>query len=77
MMDDYMQKLDDIPLCGIKKTYWSQFFKAFQESSTDVQTRNALNRLRQRAQQENGDLTAQYQSILSIIEALETLLDAQ
>ena len=48
MMDAYMSKLNEIPLCGIKTVFWRDFLKAFQESTTDVQARSALERLRRR-----------------------------
>ena len=37
MMDLYMSKLNDIPLCGIKAVFWREFLKAFQESATDAE----------------------------------------
>ena len=50
IMDAYLQKLDDVQLCGIKTVYWREFLKTFQENTSDIQAREALERLRQRVQ---------------------------
>jgi hypothetical protein len=74
-MDSYMQKLDNVQLCGIKTVYWRQFLKAFQESTTDIETRTALQRLRQRVRQATDIPSSKAQSALAIIAELEHLLD--
>ena len=48
LMDAYIKKLDDVPLCGIKTIFWRDFFGMFQQNTTDDQARTALARLRQR-----------------------------
>jgi hypothetical protein len=75
MMDTYMQKLNEVQLCGIKTTYWRQFLKAFQESTTDSQVRLALERLRRRVQLATNVASPMAQSALAIIAELERLLD--
>ena len=75
MMDSYMQKLDDVQLCGIKTVYWRQFLKVFQESTTDAEARAALERLKQRVQHATRVPSAKAQSALAIIAELERLLD--
>jgi len=75
MMDTYMQKLDDVQLCGIKTVYWRQFLKAFQESTTDAEARAALERLRQRVRQATDIPSPKAQSALAIVAELERLLD--
>lgn len=75
MMDSYMQKLNDVQLCGIKIDYWRQFLKAFQESFTDAEARVALERLKQRVQQTTGIASPKARSALVIIVELERLLD--
>ncbi len=75
MMDAYMQKLNDVQLCGIKTIFWRQFLKAFQESTTDAEARLALEHLRQRMQQATDIPSPKAQSALTIIAALERLLD--
>jgi len=75
MMDSYMQKLDNVQLCGIKTVYWRQFLKAFQESSTDVDARAALERLKQRVQQATDIPSPRAQSALAIVAELERLLN--
>ena len=75
MMDTYMDKLDDLQLCGIKTVYWREFLKMFQESTTDVQARMALERLRQRIRKARDVPSARIRSTLAIIGELERLLD--
>jgi hypothetical protein len=77
MMDSYMQKLNEVQLCGIKTIYWRQFLKAFQESTTDAEARLALERLRQRVQQATDIPSPKAQSALVIIAELERLLDIE
>lgn len=75
MMDAYMAKLNEVSLCGIKTVYWREFLKAFQESTTDVQARAALDRLRQRVQQATDLPSPKAQAVFTIIAELEKLLD--
>ena len=75
MMDSYMQKLNDVHLCGIKTDYWRQFLKAFQESTTDAEVRTAIERLKQRVQQTTDGASPKAQSALVIVAELERLLD--
>jgi hypothetical protein len=76
-MDSYMQKLNEVQLCGIKITYWRQFLKAFQESTTDAEARLALERLRQRVQQAADIPSPKAQSALVTIAELERLLEME
>lgn len=75
LMDSYMQKLDDVQLCGIKTDYWRQFLKVFQESTSDANARAALERLKRRVQQTLDIVSPRAQSALVIIAELERLLD--
>jgi hypothetical protein len=75
MMDSYMRKLEDVPLCGIKTAYWRQFLKAFQESTTDAQARTALERLRARVSTASQIPSPKAESALVIIAELTRLLD--
>lgn len=75
MMDSYMQKLNNVQLCGIKTDYWRQFLKAFQESTTDAEVRTAIERLKQRVQQTADSASSKAQSALVIVAELERLLD--
>lgn len=77
MMDSYMEKLNEVQLCGIKTTYWRQFLKAFQESTTDAEARLALERVRQRIQQATDIPSPKAQAALAIIAELERLLDIE
>lgn len=75
MMDSYMQKLEEVQLCGIRTRHWRQFLKAFQESTTETAARAALERLKQRVQQATDVTSAKAKSALVIIEQLELLLE--
>jgi len=75
MMDSYMEKLNEVQLCGIKTIYWRQFLKAFQESTTDAEARFALERLRQRVQQGTDIPSPKARAALAIVEELERLLE--
>ena len=75
MMDSYIQKLNEVQLCGIRTDYWRQFLKAFQESTTDDEARAALERLSQRVRQTTDIASPKAQSALVIMAELERLLD--
>ena len=74
-MDAYLQKLDDVQLCGIKTVYWRKFLRTFQENTSDIQAREALERLRQRVQKGTDMPSSKTRSALAIITELEVLLD--
>ncbi len=75
IMNDYMRKLEDLPLCGIKTMYWRQFLKTFQESTTDEEARLALDRLREKIRFENSPESPKAQAALAILTQLEQLLE--
>ena len=75
LMSAYIQKLDDVPLCGIKTVYWRQFLKTFQESTTDAEAHAAIERLRERVQGATDIPTPKARSAMAIVEELEHLLD--
>jgi hypothetical protein len=75
MMEAYIEKLNEVPLCGIKTVYWRQFLKAFQESTTDAEARVALERLRVRVQAANVLPSPKTKAALAILVELEQLLD--
>ncbi len=75
MMNSYMQKLNEVQLCGIKTDFWRQFLKTFQESTTDIEARTALERLKRRIQQTTNIASPRSQSALVIIAELEQLLE--
>ena len=76
LMDAYIQKLHDVPLCGIKTTYWQDFLRTFQEGTTDEQARAALLRLRRRVERVPGRAAStKVEAIAAIVRHLERLLD--
>lgn len=75
IMDAYLQRLDDVQLCGIKTVYWREFLKTFQENTSDIQIRAALERLRQRVQKGADIPSSKSRSALAIIADLEVLLE--
>jgi len=74
IMDPYMEKLNEVYLCGIKTTYWREFLKAFQESTTDEKAQKALLRLRERVRSASDLPSPKAEAALSIITELERLL---
>ena len=74
LMEDYKRKLNEVPLCGIDTIYWREFLKMFQESTTDIQAREALERLRKRVRASPDIPGPMAQSALVIIGELEQLL---
>lgn len=75
LMDSYIKMLDDAPLCGIKTVFWRDFLRTFQQSSTDDQVRAALERLRRRIEGAGEASTSRLQAALTIIDAVEQLLE--
>ena len=69
-----MTKLNEVPLCGIKTVFWRDFLKALQESTTDVQARAALERLRRLVLESSELASPKSQAALTIIAELERLL---
>jgi hypothetical protein len=75
MMDAYMGKLNDVPLCGIKAVFWREFLKAFRESATDAEAHAALERLRRRVVEATQTPSPKSQAALAIVLELERLLE--
>jgi len=73
-MDTYIQKLNQVQLCGIKTIYWREFLRAFQESTTDDEARRALERLKGRVRKATDIPSPKAQSALAILVELERLL---
>lgn len=76
LMDDYIKKLDDLPLCGIKTVFWRDFLSAFQQSTTDAQARAALQRLKSRVAETRARPSAVEQAAQAILDQVERLLDS-
>ena len=75
LMDSYIEKLNDVALCGIKTMYWRQFLQMFQESTTQAEARSALERLRRRVQQGPHLTSSKADAALAIVAELERLLE--
>jgi len=73
LMNEYKNRLDRIPLCGIDIVYWREFLRTFQQSTSDIQARDALDRLRMRVQIDIPSPMAQ--STLLIVGELERLFE--
>ncbi|MGI5869976.1 MAG: hypothetical protein ACOX9C_11100 [Kiritimatiellia bacterium] len=52
IMDGYMSRIKAMPICGIKASYWLDFFKIFHQDATDEQIAKAFEKLRQRIESE-------------------------
>ncbi len=75
LMDAYMAKLGEVLLCGIRTDFWRDFLKAFQESTTERQARDAIERLRKRIQQAALHPSPKADAANAIMIQLERLLD--
>jgi hypothetical protein len=75
LMDEYMQRLDHINLCGIDTGYWRQFLKIFQENVSDQETRNALERLKAKVGQSSVSGAPNLAPVRAILVELEKLLE--
>jgi len=69
LMDDYLEKMQLQPVCGIRASYWLEFFKIFHQDATDAQIRGALERLRKKA--EAIAESSQKKSFLHVVSVLE------
>lgn len=76
LMDDYLAKLSDVSLCGIRAIYWRDFLKTFQESTSEQQARTSLERLRRRIHESYSVDSPRAAAALAIVAELERLLDA-
>ena len=77
LMDAYIQKVNDVLLCGIKTTFWQEFLRTFQEGTGDAAAKSALRRLRDRVEAVPRDVESpQVQAITTIVNQLGRLLDA-
>lgn len=69
LMDEYLEQMQVQPVCGIRAAYWLEFFKIFHQDATDSQIRNALEKLRKKA--ENIGESMQKKRFLDVLSALE------
>lgn len=75
---DVREAISSLPIyfrCAASSTYWRQFLRAFQESTTDAEVRSALEQLRRRIQHATDLPSPKAQSAIAIIAELERLLD--
>ncbi|HEX5444418.1 MAG TPA: hypothetical protein VFW87_11335 [Pirellulales bacterium] len=76
LMDDYLAKLNDVSLCGIRAVHWRDFLKTFQESTSEDEARLSLERLRRRIHESYSADSPRASAALAIVAELERLLDA-
>lgn len=72
IMDEYLQMMMQ-PVCGIKATYWLEFFKIFHQDATDVMIAKAFATLR--AKVDGIPDSLQKQSFLEVIMVLQEHLE--
>jgi len=72
IMDGYMARLKNTPICGINAEYWLEFFKVFQQDATEAKIHSALAKLRQRVQV-SPLATPRNVEIVNVLDALEKL----
>ena len=76
LMDSYINKVNDVYLCGIKAVHWREFLKIFQEGTTDVEAQTALVRLKGKVDATEFASSEIARSALRILAEVERLLDA-
>ena len=76
LMDSYIDKVNDVNLCGIKAVHWREFLKIFQEGTTDVESHTALVRLKGKVDATEFASSEIARSALRILTEVERLLDA-
>ena len=69
LMDEYLARMQVQPVCGIKATYWLDFFKIFHQDTTDTQIRAALEKLRKKV--DDISESEQRRSLFKLIDAIE------
>lgn len=75
LMDSYINKVNDVYLCGIKAVHWREFLKIFQEGTTDVEAQTALVRLKGKVDATEFASSDTARSALRILAEVERLLD--
>ncbi len=79
LMDAYLERMKAQPLCGINACYWLDFFKIFQEHSSEDKIQKALARLRAVAAKEtalSGGNNTHQEALLRILDEIERLVAA-
>jgi len=74
-MDEYIEKINEVNLCGIKAAYWRQFIKVFQESKSDKEAREELSKFRSKTQEFFNLPAPKAEAILRILNDLELILE--
>jgi len=74
IMNAYIERMNHLPICGIKTIFWRQFLKAFQEKTSDEKARKTIERLRKQIQNTTKLPSGNALSALSIIAEVEKLL---
>jgi hypothetical protein len=71
IMDAYMSRTKEMPLCGIKATYWLDFFKIFHQDAQEPEIAAALEKLRSRIEVEPVSASFNKEEILLVLSTLE------
>ena len=72
IMDPYMTRVKNTPICGINAEYWLDFFKIFQQDATNKQIHDALGKLREKIHLSIPP-QPQCSEIFTILDSLEKL----
>jgi hypothetical protein len=72
IMDAYMSRIKAMPLCGIKASYWLDFFKIFHQDATENNVSKAFNKLRTRVEAESlVSASLNKEDVLLVLSTLE------
>lgn len=69
LMDEYLDRMQLQPVCGIRAKYWLEFFKIFHQDVTEERIRKAFDSLR--AKVDRVSASEQRKSLLQILASLE------
>jgi hypothetical protein len=75
-MDTYMARVKALPLCGIRASYWLDFFKMFSQDATEADIARAFEQLRSRVAEELPTATSvQRQELLKVLQSVSQFLE--
>jgi hypothetical protein len=76
IMDTYMARVKALPLCGIRASYWLDFFKMFSQDATEADIARAFEQLRSRVAEELPTATSvQRQELLKVLQSVSQFLE--
>jgi hypothetical protein len=75
LMDNYLERTRNQPLCGIRAEHWLRFFKIFQDQKDAAQVRAEIEKLRNRVSAQERIPDSQRAAVAGILDHLVAFLD--